>query len=456
MMTTTAPFDELTGAWTATGVGDPEALAEWQLAMAWRVVEAAVRNAYHAPRLEALPARRDRAAFELLPRMTKRDVVDDCAAAPPFGTRGAIDRSEVRGIVETSGTSGLGKAVFPLNGPDLELVHQTEAVGFWWAGVRPGSTVLLTLPVGVTAAGQWYAGGLQLLGANVLSVGAYPTDRKVEVLARYGADLVVGTPSYVQRLARVCCDQGVDPAGLGVSSLMIAGERYSRRWVEEMQALWGAAVYEQYGCTERAIAWTCPGGVLRDGSEATLHFPAEGALCEVVDPETGSSVAHGETGELVVTPFSASASPLIRYRTGDRVELVAGGRCHCGRPNAGIRPARVERFDNMLKIRGVNVWPEALDAVIFAVDGVVDYRGAVRTSDDGGEVVVVEVEASSAAGARVSQSIVDDVRRHLGIGVRVGVLEIGELSRRVPEGFVKVARWSDERATRHAEEGREG
>lgn len=444
----TSPFDERTGSWNVVGPEDAAAIAERQLARAWKVVErAGASNDFYRSRLGSLPAGRSLEDWQALPRTTKQEVVDDCEEAPPYGRRWVGRFEDVRSVVETSGTSGRGRAVFALNGADELIVHQTEAVGFWWAGARPGSRVHLTFPLGVTAAARWYDAGLRLLGANVFPVGPYPTERKIEIMQRYGGDLLVGTPTYLRRLGVACEESGVDTRSLGVSALMVAGERYTRRWVEEIQATWGATLYEQYGCTERAIAWTCPGGVLRGEDWAVLHFPADSALCEVVDPETGQAVGSGQQGELVVTPFAASGSPLIRYRTGDRVEWVEPGACSCGRPLAGIRPGRIERYDHMIKIRGVNIWPESFDPLIFGVSGVADYRGVVKTAPNGSEELLVEVECVPHDGDRVRSQIVDGIRQTLGLGVKVEVCEPGALARRVPEGFVKVARWRDDRAS---------
>lgn len=442
-----APFDDRTGSWSSEAPADAAAVAARQLERAWEIVErAAAENAYYRDRLGALPEGRTPDDWATLPRSTKSEVVADCSDAPPYGRRWQGTDLTTRSVVETSGTSGRGRAVFPLGSDDERLVHETEAIGFWWAGVGPGSKVHLTFPVGVTAAARWYDAGLRLLGANVIHVGTYSTDKKLELLGRYGGDTLIGTPTYVHRLGLAAVDAGIDPRSFGLSALVVAGERYTQRWAEEIQETWGALLYEQYGCTERAIAWTCPGGVLRDGAWATLHFPADAALCEVVDPDTGRPVESGETGELVVTPFAAAASPLIRYRTGDRVELVGAGECPCGRPLPGIRPGRVERYDNMMKIRGVNIWPESFDPLVFGVSGVADYRGVVTVSDAGNEELIIEVECPAADAGRVRQEIAVGIRRSLGLGVTVEVHDPGALALRVPEGFVKVARWRDDRA----------
>jgi len=435
-------FDSDSSCWdSAVPVGK---LVDWQLDRAWGVAERLVKtNPFYASRIGALPVGRAAADFRSLPLTTKKDVCDDCVEHPPYGSRTVAPAESICHLVETSGTSGKGREVYALDATDEINTHRAEAVGFYWAGVRRGSRVFLTLPVGMTAAGLWYYGGLRLLGANIMSVGSYPTDRKVAALRRYGADVIVGTPSYVQRLALACEEAGVNPASLGVRSLVVAGESYTAGWAASIQEQWGATLYEQYGCTQRAIAWACPGGVLRDGKLGALHFVAEFAYCEIVDPATKQPASHGRSGEVVVTPLQANASPLLRFATQDRVELVEAGQCSCGRPLHGIRAGGVQRYDDMIKIKGVNVWPAAFDAAIFGVPGVLNYQGKVMRRADGSETVEVTIECAPNSATQVADHVVETVRKDLGLGVLVEVVPPGEISRRVPEGFVKVPRWRD-------------
>ena len=124
--------------------------------------------------------------------------------------------------------------------------------------------------IGMTAAGLWYSAALRAIGSNVFSVGPYPTERKVELLRQFEPEVVVGTPSYVQRLAVACEDAGLSPEATSVETLIVAGQPFSRPWARAIETRWGATLYEQYGCTERGIAWTCPGGVAKGPEELRL------------------------------------------------------------------------------------------------------------------------------------------------------------------------------------------
>ena len=440
-------FDTRLGCWSQEVPSEASEITGWQLERAWTLAERlSTTNPFYRPRL-GLPSRRDAAAFRSLPATSKNDVVEDCAAWPPFGSRSVVQPADVRMVVQTSGTSGKGIEVYPLDEADEVAIIRTEAVGFIWAGVKPGSRALLTIPIGLTAAGLWYHAALRALGALVLSVGPYPTERKVEALSRFGADLVIGTPSYVNRLTKAVIDAGIDLPSLGVRSVLVAGESFSPGWAASIEHQWNATLYEQYGCTERAIAWTCPGGTLRGEGLGILHFPPESGYYEVLDPRDGRPVGHGEQGELVVTPFGADSSPLLRYTTGDRVRWMAPGSCTCERPLAGIAAGQVQRFDDMMKVRGVNVWPAQFDAGVFSVGGVTDYRGAVTTDDRGAEILEIRLETSLDP-YKTAASVAEAVRRATGLTPTVRVESTGTLAGEVPEGFVKIKRWEDQRKVR--------
>jgi phenylacetate-CoA ligase len=436
-------FDDWTGAWSASTPRDASDIAPWQLDHAWAVVRSVARNPFYRAR-PTMPESGDAATYRSITVTAKQDVVADGNQHPPYGSRTVVGLDDIRMVVQTSGTSGLGTAVYALDDRDLDAIIRTEAVGFLWAGIDRGTRVLLTLPVGLSAAGLWYSAALRSIGANVLSVGPYSTERKVELLRQFEAEVVIGTPSYVQRLAVACEDSGVAPDETSVRTLIVAGQPFPEQWAAAIERRWGATLYEQYGCTERAIAWTCPGGVLKGGHLGVLHFPPESGYYEVVDPESNEQVDHGETGELIVTPFGADASPLVRYATGDRVRWMAPGGCACGRPLAGIAVGEVERYDDMMKIRGVNVWPATFDRAVFSVDAVTDYRGTVRIDHDGSERIEIRAEGDGEA-SELAEALSASIRRVTGLGAEVRIETPGTLAREVPEGFVKIKRFQIQR-----------
>jgi phenylacetate-CoA ligase len=421
---------------------DPEALARLQLEQVNLVLARARETAFYAARHRGLPERlEDLGQLATFPTTTKSDVLADIAARPPYGTRLRVPLDRVRPVVTTSGTSGAGEEVYALDADDERVVYEMAARGFGWAGVTSESMVLNTLPLTTAAAGQWYYHGLRLLGATVLEVGTYPTERKLEYLERFRPDTLVGTPSYVLRLALDARRAGLDPAGGTVRRIVVAGESWSEDWMRSLEREWGARVFEQYGSTQRAMAWACPAGALTEHGRGVLHALSDHGLYEVIDPASGKAVAEGP-GELVVTPFASSASPLVRFATGDRVTVVRS--CECGRPGPLLAAGSVDRYDFMIKVRGVNLWPEALDSAVFGVGSVRDYEARVETDDQGRELLRVDLELET-EDADVAQRVEQAVRRITGLGASVRTLPGNALTAAIEDRFRKRRRLHDRR-----------
>ena len=408
------------------------------------VLERARETDFYSARFAGRPTRiRTLAELVSFPVTRKEDVLADIAAFPPFGSRLRVAQEKIRHVVVTSGTSGAGEEMYALDAEDEEIVWRMIACGFGWAGVDESSVVLNTLPLATSAAGQWYYHGLRLLGANVLEVGTYSTARKIAYLERFGADTVVGTPSYLFRLAVEAERDGVDVAAGPVKRLVVAGESWSLEWMQRLERTWGARVFEQYGCTQRGMAWACPAGAIAGGSRGILHALSDYGVYEVLDPDTGSTVEEGR-GEMVLTPFVSSASPLVRFATGDCVTVVR--RCACGRPGPCLQAGTVERYDFMVKIRGVNVWPESLDAALFKIEGLREYEASVEIDGDGREQLRVEIELrdGDADSAGRASAAIEQVT---GLRAVVEVVQGAAITSAIEDRFRKRRRLYDRRMT---------
>jgi len=422
---------------------DPEALRQLQIGRLNEVLARARQTPYYAERLRGLPDLLGTLdELRAFPMTTKADVLADVGAHPPFGRRLRVPREAIRHVVSTSGTSGLGQEVYPLDQEDEDAVHLMAARGFHWAGVDESSVVANTLPLGMSAAGQWYYHGLRRLGANVLEVGGLSTDRKVEHVQRFGADTLVGTPSYMYRMAAEARELGLDPRALPVRRLVVAGESWSVPWMRRLEEAWDAKVFEQYGCTQRAMAWTCPAGAVSAGERGVLHALSDWGLYEVIDPDSGEPVTLGR-GELVITPFVSSASPLLRFATGDSVTVLPP--CGCGRPGPCLAAGVVDRYDFMVKVRGVNVWPEALDRAVFALPAVREYEATVERSESGHETLRVRIELHS-HDERAPLVVGESVREITGLGAQVEVVQDDAITRSIEDRFRKRCRLVDRRA----------
>lgn len=408
------------------------------------VLERARQTEYYREALAGCPTRIERLGeLRAFPVTRKEDVLADIAAHPPYGRRLRVPEAEIRHIVETSGTTGAGQEVYPLDAEDERVVWEMAARGFSWAGVDERSVVLNTLPLTTSAAGQWYYHALRLLDATVLEVGSYSTARKLSYLQRFAADTLVGTPSYLFRMAVEARQAGIDVAAGSVRRLVVAGESWSLEWMRRLEQEWGARVFEQYGCTQRGMAWSCPAGAVAGDARGVLHALSDHGVYEVLDPETGAPVRAGR-GHLVLTPFACSASPLVRFATGDCVTVLEG--CSCGRPGPFLQAGTVERYDFMVKIRGVNVWPEALDAALFTIDGLREYEAVVETDGDGRERLRVQIELAR-DDADASRRAAAAVRQVTGLSAQVEVVGDAAITRAIEDRFRKRRRLYDRRDT---------
>ncbi|MGD9763550.1 MAG: phenylacetate--CoA ligase family protein [Candidatus Binatia bacterium] len=436
--------------WSAAGSGGRAALlaAQWarltsHLANVYR------RNKYYRRVFDAAgltpEAIRTPADYRRLPTTAKQDVLADLTAHPPFGHRLQVPRRRLAGLAETSGTSGAGQEVYAKTARDRAVYHRMERIGFDWAGIRAGRVVAFTFPLTTTAAGQWYYAALLDTKAIVLPLGNYDTRRKLQYLERYGCEVLIASPSYLGRLTAAAAEVGWTPR---VQSIIVAGEAYSVATATRIERDWGARLFEQYGCTQGAIGWTCEQGALPGGRRGLIHMLEDLVYCEVIDRATGAPVAPGQEGELVITPLQAEASPLLRFATGDRVRWLPPETCSCGRPLAGIEAGSVARFDNMMKIKMVNVWPDAIDAVVLAPPEVLEYQGEVRLDPaTGREEAIVRVEfrreVPDETRAALLGQLGDALHQRIGLHFAVRPHDGPSLVDGSRDGLLKRQRWTD-------------
>jgi phenylacetate-CoA ligase len=211
----------------------------------------------------------------------------------------------------------------------------------------------------------WFVGGLggsagfARIGATVIPAGSGDTERQLDTIATYGTTSVSATPSFALYLAEVAEQQGRPLAASTVRHLQVGGEPggglpATRAAIEQ---LWGARCYDGYGSLEfQPIAWECT-------EQAGGHLAEDFALAEVVDPETGRPVPDGTPGVLVLTHLDKQACPLVRWWTGD-VVVRDGDRCGCGRTSARLVGGVLGRADDMLVVRGVNLFPSAVEQLV--------------------------------------------------------------------------------------------
>lgn len=417
-------------------------------------------NAFFAPRLAAAGIDPDQIRtmddVRQIPVLRKADVVADAERRPPFGSRLQVPEAEIVEIVESSGTSGQGREAQALTVGDVELVNRAKRFQFHWVGCRKGTPVALHIPVTMAAGALWSLRALQSLQSNVLRLGNLEADARLHYMKLYRAEVTAASTSYIMRL-----EYAADAAGFdlqrdlpGLRSIYVGSGGWTVGWAEERVRRWNARLFEVYGSSQRGFAMTCEWGILRGSEPGVLHFLPHLALTEVIDRSTGEHVLPGEEGEIVITPFSQHGTPLIRYATGDRARYVAAADCPCGRQFDGIQAGSVGRYDDMLRLKDMNVWPEAVDEVVLAHPWVAEYRGDVYVDERARETVSVRVEFMSDAAADGREAKLRDlaaeVQRTIGMHVLCEEWTGPSLLAQRDAGFdqqsLKIRRWTDRRS----------
>lgn len=375
------------------------AIQELQQRRLRNVLNAVVENRFYqqiyARWPGALDAARRTGDVRALPVIRKTDVLADSDDMPPYGRRLAADRREIVNIVESSGTSGSQPEVQALTADDLEAVLDAEMVGFVWGGIMAGTVVALNIPVSMAAAGHWWTLALYRLRSSVLRLGTAETVHRLAMLRRYGANQLMVEANYLRRMTYVAQAEGYELARdyPDLNSIFLGGGGWTvstaTAWAEE----WDATLREQYGSSQRCFAWTCEDGILRNGEPTVIHNVPSHCLMEILDPNSGEPVEPGMTGEIVITLLDQVAMPLVRYATGDLAVARSGESCGCGRFFDGIQAGSVTRADGMLRVRGLNLWPDVVDSTVFAHAEVIDYRVEISIDDEARERVGMSVEA---------------------------------------------------------------
>jgi phenylacetate-CoA ligase len=353
-----------------------------------------------------------------LPYTAKADLVADQAQHPPYGTNLTYPLRDYVRLHQTSGTTG----------QPLKILDTAESWDWWadcWttilhaAGVTNEDVVFLAFSFGPFI-GFWSAyEGAKRAGTLVVPGGGQTSPQRLQTILATNATVLICTPTYALHLAEVAREQGVDIRSSAVRVTVHAGEPgasipNTRARIEEA---WGARCYDHIGMTEMgAYAFTC-----RD--QESVHVNEAEFIAEVLDPATGAPLAEGERGELVLTNLGRWGSPAIRYRTGDLV-VRGHSRCGCGRTYLTLPGGVLGRADDMLVIRGVNVYPSSIEDALRAIPEVQEFR--ITVFKDGAlDEIALEVECPDGAVPRVEAAL----RQALSLRVTVTAVAPGTLPR---------------------------
>ncbi|AZQ15984.1 phenylacetate--CoA ligase PaaK [Halorubrum sp. PV6] len=294
-----------------------------------------------------------------LPTTTKEDFRDEY----PDGLF-AVDSENVTRLHASSGTTGKPKIV-AYTDDDIEVWSEAVARSLAASGAKAGDTIQNAYGYGLFTGGLGLHYGIEELGATVIPIGGGQTQRQVELMIDLESDVFTCTPSYALYLAETAEEMGHDPVDLPISTIIFGAEPCTDPMREEIEERLGVNGIDIYGLSEIVGP-----GVSCECHEAQegLHIWEDRFLPEVVDPHTGEPVEEGEEGELILTTLSKEALPVLRYRTGDLTTLNYE-ECECGRTM--VRMDNVTgRADDLLIVRGVNLYPSEIEHVILDLDGI--------------------------------------------------------------------------------------
>src|ERR671930_444167 len=339
-----------------------------------------------------------------LPFTEKDELRASQAAQPPLGAHAAIEIFQAARIYSTSGTSGTPLYI-PLTRADVEQWREIGRKTYACNGLKAGERVVTTYGAGPFVAGASLA-AFEAIGCVHIPVGVGNTERLLTAIHKLAPEALACTPSYALHIAEVAASKGVSLAA--VRRIIVGGEPGGGEegFRRKLESAWGAKVYEIMGIGDVAASlWgECP-------EQAGMHFSADGLIhVELIDPDTGKALdmRDGATGELVYTHLAREAAPLLRFRSRDHARVWTSA-CACGRST--LRVPCIGRTDDMLIVRGVNVFPSAIREIVSAFAPDVSGHILVRPQALGvKQEPPLPVSVEIARGATADAALADAIR----------------------------------------------
>jgi phenylacetate-CoA ligase len=380
-----------------------------------------------------------------LPMLTRAEWMSSQADHPPYGELPTIGGEGAIRVHTTSGTTGKGPLRALDSRKDWAWIAEMWAYGIWGCGVRPGDTAYIAFGYG-SFIGFWglhYS--MEKIGVLNVPGGAQTTEARVRQIIDFDVTVVASTPTYALRLAQEAETLGIDLRGSNVERVILSGEPagsipQTKALIEEQ---WGAKAFDTAGMTEigTIMVFECahqPGGT---------HIIEDHVIEEVIDPQTLEPVPYGEAGERVVTSFGRGAIPLLRYRTGDLVSKVPASRCTCGRGFDIYEGGILGRVDDMKIIRGTNVYPRAIEAIVREFSEVDEFQ-TVITREGVRDEITLRVECKPDWNVDRWEGLAETLHNrlalaHEGLNFRIERAGAGEL----PRFELKAKRTVDNRET---------
>ncbi len=357
--------------------------------------------------------------IKLLPFTTKQDLRDNY----PFGMF-AVPMDNVVRIHASSGTTGQ-PTVVGYTARDIDTWSTLMARSLMAGGATRGDIIHNAYGYGLFTGGLGVHYGAEKLGASVIPVSGGNTKRQIIIMRDFGPTILTATPSYALHLTEVAAEMGTDFRELRFKYGIFGAEPWSEKMRDEIQSKLDITAVDIYGLSEvigPGVAVEC------HEAQSGLHIFEDHFIPEIIDPETGAVLPPGHTGELVFTSITKEAFPIIRYRTRD-ITALHPEPCICGRTL--VRMDKVSgRTDDMLIIRGVNVFPSQIESVLMDVEGIAPHYQLVVDREGNLDTLTVMVEIGEALFSdevrrlqHLEQGISQNIKEYLGVTARVKLVE---------------------------------
>ncbi|MBA3743706.1 phenylacetate--CoA ligase family protein [Sporichthya sp.] len=361
---------------------------------------------------------------ERCPIITKKMLVADQAEFPPFGSYLGIDTADIFRIHGSSGTSGT-PTIYGVARQDWEQAKEIFRITHWASGVRPSDRVHYAFPFGMFFGGWAMLMAAEEVGATTFPMGAADTRRHIEMIDRLQATVIEATPSYMLHMAEVAKEIGYDAVNSPIKIFMSGGEPGGSipSTKKLLMELWGLDVVSDAGTSSEMFPFVTNAECREMNG---MHIYNDEVWTELVDPEDNSKlVPEGEIGSLIYTHLHRVSQPMIRFAVNDR-SWMTWEPCTCGRTYPRLPQGLMGRTDDMLVIRGANIFPSAVEKALRGVEGLgTEFR--IRVSKQGylDEMVVEAEVAPDFTGDRdaLTRRATDEVNHHCLIRVPVSLVE---------------------------------
>jgi phenylacetate-CoA ligase len=359
-----------------------------------------------------------------LPFTTKKDLRDNY----PFGLF-AVPMSEVVRIHSSSGTTGK-PTVVGYSRKDIDKWAELIARALTCAGATRNSVIQVSYGYGLFTGGLGMHYGVERIGASVIPSSGGNTNRQVMLMQDFGTTVLACTPSYILYMYEVMQKMGIDPRDLKLKAGIFGAEPWSENMRRDIESKLGIDAYDIYGLSEIMG----PGVAIECKEKNGLHIWEDCFIAEIIDPVTGEVLPPGELGELVVTTINKEALPMIRYRTRDLTRINVS-KCECGRTHMRMDKV-LARSDDMIIIRGVNVFPSMVESVLLNTAGVEPHYLLVVNRVGTLDELEVQVEVSENVFSdevrkleKLNRKLSKDLESALLIQVKVSLKEPGSIPR---------------------------